>query len=164
MKRPRSESTTLVVRETYECDLGCCRGYKTHLSSHIPLYLSASQNLKEQESHQRSLCLFLLNRMHISTISSCLALALLSISQTATAKCCLTSCIYSIPVNPDKPNGRTICVRYGCEDGSNHSWTSCCGLRKCNIFCCNCDKTGDGKSRSPTFSINLQFSDILINP
>lgn len=60
-------------------------------------------------------------------------------------------------MNPDKPGGRQLCVRNGCDDGSNHNQFSCCGLRKCNIFCCNCDKTGDGKSMSFLSFSNSKF-------
>ncbi|KAF2421223.1 hypothetical protein EJ08DRAFT_702102 [Tothia fuscella] len=85
-----------------------------------------------------------------------------SIFTAVQAECCGSGkCIAwsNIPTRPGKPD-RQICQRSQCDDGFVHGNFQCCGLRKCNIFCCNCDAV-NGKVCRVAKSLLVQDEEVL---
>ncbi|KAF2818837.1 hypothetical protein CC86DRAFT_375492 [Ophiobolus disseminans] len=79
-----------------------------------------------------------------------LALAFAASFSSVQAECCgVGECVSwdTVPGRPGKPD-KEVCNRWKCADGHHHGWAGCCGLSKCNIFCCNCDKRGDSVCRT----------------
>lgn len=77
------------------------------------------------------------------------ALALLVLTSNAAAKCCSKGkCTY---LAWDGQKNR--CTRWECKDGAQVSMFECCGYRKCNVFCCNCDAAGDGSGKMKIASL-----------
>ena len=75
------------------------------------------------------------------------ALAVLLMATTALAECCKKGkCTYYA-----WDGKKNQCQRWECDDGKSVSMFECCGYRKCNIFCCNCDKTSSGQGKSSRF-------------
>jgi hypothetical protein len=81
---------------------------------------------------------------------------ILSLAPLALAECCGNGECVSWHIihggRPGRPD-REVCNRWKCADGYVHGWASCCGVSKCNVFCCNCDKRG-GKGMHPIATLS----------
>lgn len=84
---------------------------------------------------------------------------LLALIPTLRAECCGAGECVSwtiIPGPPGKPD-KELCNRWKCADGFHHGAFQCCGVSKCNVFCCNCDKRG-----TKGIASNTRLTDLLI--
>jgi hypothetical protein len=87
--------------------------------------------------------------MHTYHIFS-IILAIASSIAPVQAECCgAGECVSwnTVPGRPGKPD-KEICNRWKCADGFVHGAFQCCGVSKCNVFCCNCDRA-NGKGMVP---------------
>ncbi|KAI9784679.1 MAG: hypothetical protein M1835_003527 [Candelina submexicana] len=86
----------------------------------------------------------------------------------AQAKCCGSGeCVSWSPVpgRPGKPD-REICNRWKCDDGFVHGNFQCCGVSKCNVFCCNCDSANGKVCRTPKTLLarGPEFQSVEVEP
>ncbi|QDS77933.1 hypothetical protein FKW77_001199 [Venturia effusa] len=101
--------------------------------------------------------------MHVTHLFSIIVALAFSIS-SAVAECCGGGECVSwnpVPGKPGKPDGE-ICNRWKCADGFVHGNFQCCGVSKCNVFCCNCDKKNGKVCRTPKTLLMDEEEQVLL--